>query len=96
MTKLYPLLLSFCAVLAVNAQSSPDQPAELRQGHNSVTVDWNSFRQTNYYTYTATAGDELLSLSLPTENATVVATTSPGDYIDSPSGRPHVWKLTLR
>ena len=83
MTKLYPLLLSFCAVLAVNAQSSPDQPAELRQGHNSVTVDWNSFRQTNYYTYTATAGDELLSLSLPTENATVVATTSPGDYIDS-------------
>lgn len=82
MKKFLLTALSVFACTALHAQTNANEPKVLEEGDNQVAIDWNNFRQTYYFVYTSQE-DQLLTLNIPTENATVVASSSAGDKIDS-------------
>lgn len=83
MRKFMLVAAAMCAAVTVGAQGSAEVPVPLTDGVYPLTVNPNDYQQVYYFSYTA-AEDALLSLTLPTPTATVIASESLiGDRIQS-------------
>lgn len=80
--RLYTLLIAIMLCMSASAQGTATAPETLTEGTRTVAIDEAGFRQVLYYSYTAPR-DCLLSLTLPTSSAAVVASYTGGDPYQS-------------
>lgn len=71
------------AAVGVAAQGTASSPEHLTEGTQTVSIDEAGFRQVFYYSYTSPDEDRLLSLTLPTSSASVIASYTGGDPYQS-------------
>lgn len=80
--RMFTIAVSSLLCLSAAAQGTATAPEELTTGTKTIAIDEAGFRQVFYYSYTADE-DCLLSLTLPTASAAVVASYTGGDIYQS-------------
>ncbi|MCM1071109.1 MAG: T9SS type A sorting domain-containing protein [[Clostridium] fimetarium] len=82
MKKVLLLLMVVAAALGAKAQGTALAPQAVTDGKVQLPVD-GLYAVTAYYSYTSSDADRLVTFTLPSPVAGVVASSTPGDKIDS-------------